>query len=62
MDLVLNNLQRLICHKTLQTKPNSAVVLENKKLLKLVLTNHKLKLCEIAEDLDIGSQCVHHFS
>ena len=22
MDLVLNNLQRLICHKTQQTKPN----------------------------------------
>ena len=22
MDLVLNNLQRLICHKTKQTKPN----------------------------------------
>ena len=32
--------------------PNSAVVQENtKKLCKLVLANHKLKLCEIAEEL-----------
>ena len=26
MDLALNNLQRLICHKTQQTKPNRAYV------------------------------------
>ena len=27
MDLALNNLQRLICHKTQQTKPNQTLVL-----------------------------------
>ena len=25
MDLALNNLQRLICHKTQQTKPNQTI-------------------------------------
>ena len=25
MDLALNNLQRLICHKTQQTKPNKSI-------------------------------------
>ena len=35
--------------------PNSAVVLGNtKKLLKLVLTDHKLKVCEIAKELKIS--------
>ena len=29
MDLALNNLQRLICHKTQQTKPNQTISLEN---------------------------------
>ena len=27
MDLALNNLQRLICHKTHQTKPNQSVAM-----------------------------------
>ena len=27
MDLALNNLQRLICHKTQQTKPNESITL-----------------------------------
>ena len=36
MDLALNNLQRLVCHKTQQTKPNQTkltfiVYLENEK-------------------------------
>ena len=37
-------------------RPNSAVVLENTKKLhhQLVLTNHKLKLREIAEELKIS--------
>ena len=34
MDLALNNLQRLICHKTKQTKPN--LKLENIKMEKNV--------------------------
>ena len=39
--------------------PNSAVVLENtKKLYKLVLANHKLKLHEIAEELKISGGSV----
>ena len=29
MDLALNNLQRLICHKTKQTKPNHSGLLKN---------------------------------
>ena len=37
--------------------PNSAVVLENnKKLYKLVLPDHKLKLREIAEELKISER------
>ena len=36
-------------------RSNSAVVLENtKKLHKLILANHKLKMCEIAEELKIS--------
>ena len=31
MDLALNNLQRLICHKTKQTKPNQGYMYEAKK-------------------------------
>ena len=27
MDLALNNLQRLICHKTQQAKPNQTIML-----------------------------------
>ena len=39
--------------------PNSAVVLENiKKLHKLILANHKLKLHEIAEGLKISEGSV----
>ena len=33
MDLALNNLQRLICHKTQQTKPNQTI---SHILLKLI--------------------------
>ena len=29
MDLALNNLQRLICHKTKQTKPNQTKTASN---------------------------------
>ena len=29
MDLALNNLQRLICHKKQQTKPNESLYLES---------------------------------
>ena len=29
MDLALNNLQRLICHKTQQTKPNQTIIQES---------------------------------
>ena len=40
-------------------RPNSVVVLENtKKLHKLVLTDCKLKLCEIAEKLKISEGSV----
>ena len=40
--------------------PNSAVVLENtKKLHKLVLADHKLKLREIAEELKISEGSVY---
>ena len=41
MDLALNNLQRLICHKTKQTKPNQLffvdcfLQLDNQKLIDL---------------------------
>ena len=39
--------------------PNSAVIRENtKKLYKLVLADHKLKLCEIAEGLKISEGSV----
>ena len=40
------------------SRPNSAVVLENKKLHKLILTDRKLKLCEIAEELKISEGSV----
>ena len=45
-------------------RPNSVVVLENiKKLHKLVLANHKLKLHDIAEELKISEgQCIQHFA
>ena len=40
-------------------RPNSAVVSEDtKKLLKLVLADCKLKLCEIAEELKISEHSV----
>ena len=38
MDLVLNNLQRLICHKTQQTKPNQTK--QNVHALKNVYSCH----------------------
>ena len=71
MDLALNSLQGLICHKTQQTKPsqtnnaerlgwsNSAVVPENtRKLHKLILAGRKLKLCERAEELKVSESCI----
>ena len=42
MDLVLNNLQRLICHKTQQTKPE--VDLRNLMVVKIqILKNYEKK-------------------
>ena len=38
--------------------PNSAVLEKNKKLQKLILANHKLKLCEIAKELKISEGSV----
>ena len=35
MDLALNNLQRLICHKTQQTKPNRKSINESYLILKM---------------------------
>ena len=40
MDLALNNLQRLICHKTQQTKPNQLLV-EEMKLASWVQNQYK---------------------
>ena len=39
MDLVLNNLQRLVCHKTQQTKPNHNNILVNLWTFQLTLVN-----------------------
>ena len=36
MDLALNNLQRLICHKTQQTKPNQIRILGKKVILRFL--------------------------
>ena len=36
MDLALNNLQRLICRKTQQTKPNQTKFIHNLKQIQLV--------------------------
>ena len=37
MDLALNNLQRLICHKTNLTKPNQRNLLRKFLLIKIIL-------------------------
>ena len=42
MDLALNNLQRLICHKTKTTKPNQTN--KNTKLVHMVETGHREKV------------------
>ena len=44
MDLALNNLQRLICHKTNQTKPNKTATV---RLLFTNLINHPSKMNKI---------------
>ena len=52
MDLALNNLQRLICHKTQQTKPNQSNVrfgdMKNMKgIFDILNDNTKKKLCKL---------------
>ena len=54
MDLALNNLQRLICHKTKQTKPNHQKrsfrgAKANRKLTGISVLNIKVIYCYIYE-------------
>ncbi len=48
MDLALNNLQRLICHKTQQTKPNQTKNQSTRKKRKV------LRLCQRTKQEEDG--------
>ena len=49
MDLALNNLQRLICHKTQQTKPN-------KKSMRPDVANEDNRISETIQDMRVSRE------
>ena len=55
MDLALNNLQRLICHKTQQTKPNLYECYQSKSVWKM-FENHSTKCHYSVKILDVISK------
>ena len=58
MDLALNNLQRLICHKTKQTKPKQTkpdkknFLNENRNKKKIIIFSLTIKVAQSAEAVE----------
>ena len=61
MDLVLNNLQRLICHKTKQTKPNQLLLYFEITCFPTIISLVDEVNIDISHEVKIGLQLLNKF-